>query len=53
MLFRSGIVFVETDVASSESRLVVIQRDGSGRVVLHSEDAGYRMRAPRWLRRVQ
>jgi hypothetical protein len=50
---EAGIVFVETDAASSESRLVVIQPDGSGRVVLHSEDAGYRMRAPRWLRPVQ
>jgi len=46
----TGIVFVETDSASGESRLVVIQPDGSGRQVLHSEDAGYRMGAPRWLR---
>lgn len=47
---EAGIVFVETDTASSESRLVVIQPDGSGRLVIHSEDAGYRMRSPRWLR---
>ena len=44
---------METDSASSESRLVVIQPDGSGRLVLHSEDAGYRMGSPRWLRPVQ
>ena len=50
---EAGIVFVETDSASSESRLVVIQPDGSGRLVLHSEDAGYRMGSPRWLRPVQ
>jgi Tol biopolymer transport system component len=50
---EAGIVFVETDSASSESRMVVIQPDGSGRLVLHSEDAGYRMRAPRWLRPIQ
>ncbi len=45
-----GIIFVETDSTSGESRLVVIQPDGSGRQVLHSEDAGFRMGAPRWLR---
>lgn len=47
-----GITFVETDAAASESRLVVIQPDGTGRVVLHSEDMGYRMGSPRWLRPV-
>ena len=45
-----GIVFVETDSASGESRLVVIQPDGSDRQVLHFEDAGFRMDSPRWLR---
>ena len=44
------IVFVETDMASNESRLVVIQADGSERQVLHVEDAGFRMASPRWLR---
>lgn len=45
-----GIVFVETDAAAGESRLVVVQPDGSGRVVLRTENAGFRMAAPRWLR---
>ncbi|MCG6921779.1 MAG: hypothetical protein LJF15_11950 [Acidobacteria bacterium] len=44
------IVFVETDMAAGESRLVVVQPDGTGRQVLHVEDAGYRMGSPRWLR---
>ena len=44
------IVFVETDMAAGESRLVVVQPDGSERQVLHVEDAGYRMASPRWLR---
>jgi Tol biopolymer transport system component len=47
---RRGILFVETDAASDESRLVVIQADGSGRTVLHSEPAGFGMAAPRWMR---
>jgi Tol biopolymer transport system component len=46
----SGIAFVETDAAASESRLVVIQPDGSGRTVLHVEKSGYEMASPRWLR---
>lgn len=45
-----GIVFVETDVAASESRLVVVQPDGSGRTVLHVENSAYGMASPRWLR---
>jgi len=45
-----GVVFVETDTVTSESRLVVVQPDGSGRTVLRTEDAGFRMAAPRWLR---
>jgi hypothetical protein len=44
------IAFVETDAAVGESRLVVVQPDGSGRRVIHVEDAGYRMASPRWLR---
>jgi Tol biopolymer transport system component len=44
------IVFVETDMASGESRLVTILPDGTGRQVIHVEDAGYRMGSPRWLR---
>lgn len=47
---KRGIVFVETDAARGESRLVVVQPDGSGRTVLRTEDAGFRMAAPRWLR---
>jgi len=45
-----GIVFVETDETTKESRLVMIQPDGSGRTVLRTEDSGFRMAAPRWLR---
>jgi Tol biopolymer transport system component len=45
-----GIVFVETDAAASESRLVVVQPDGSGRTVLHVENSAYEMASPRWLR---
>ena len=46
---RSGIVFVETDAVTSQSLLVRVQPDGSGRTVLRSEAAGYRMGAPRFL----
>jgi Tol biopolymer transport system component len=45
-----GVVFVETDAAANESRLVVIQADGTGRTVLHKEAADYAMAAPRWIR---
>ncbi|HUL77720.1 MAG TPA: hypothetical protein VL691_10690 [Vicinamibacteria bacterium] len=55
-LFRSapdwgakGIVYVETDAAHSQSQLVLIQPDGSGRTVLRTEDAGFLMGSPRWL----
>jgi len=44
-----GIVFVETDAASAQSSLVVIQPDGSGRTVLRTESSAYGMAAPRWL----
>jgi Tol biopolymer transport system component len=44
-----GILFVETDAATSRSQIVRVQPDGSGRTVLRSEDAGYRMGSPRWL----
>jgi Tol biopolymer transport system component len=44
-----GIVYVETDAATNQSQLVKIQPDGTGRTVLRSEDAGFRMGAPRWL----
>jgi hypothetical protein len=44
------LVFVETDMAAGESRLVAQAMDGSDRQVLRSELAGYRMGAPRWLR---
>jgi Tol biopolymer transport system component len=44
-----GIVFVETDAATALSQLVLVQPDGSGRTVLRTEDAAYRMGAPRWL----
>jgi Tol biopolymer transport system component len=48
--FDGRIVFVETDMATGESRLVVIQPDGTDRQVVHVEDAGFRMGSPRWLR---
>src|SRR5262245_43182638 len=44
-----GIVYVETDAATGQSQLVKMQADGSGRTVLRTEDAGFRMGAPRWL----
>jgi Tol biopolymer transport system component len=44
-----GIVFVETDAAASRSELVVVAADGTGRTVLRTEDARYRMTGPRWL----
>jgi Tol biopolymer transport system component len=44
-----GILFVETDAATSRSQLVVVQPDGSGRTVLRAENAASRMGAPRWL----
>jgi Tol biopolymer transport system component len=44
-----GILFVETDAATSRSQLVLVQPDGSGRTVLRTEDAGGRMGSPRWL----
>jgi Tol biopolymer transport system component len=44
-----GILFVETDAAASRSELVLVQPDGTGRTVLRTEDAGYRMGSPRWL----
>lgn len=46
---RSGILFVETDAVTSQSLLVRLQPDGTGRTVLRTEAAGYRMGAPRWL----
>ena len=44
------LAFVETNMATEESHLVVMAPDGSDREVLHSEQAGYRMDSPRWLR---
>jgi len=45
----AGILYVETNAAAGTSELVLIQPDGSGRKVLRSEAAGYRMDGPRWL----
>jgi Tol biopolymer transport system component len=45
----NGILVVETDVARSVSELVLVQADGTGRAVLRTEDAGFRMGSPRWL----
>jgi Tol biopolymer transport system component len=44
----SGILFVETDAAAN-SQMVLVQPDGTGRTVLRTEAAGFRMGAPRWL----
>ena len=44
-----GIVYVETDAATSRSQLVLVQPDGTGRTVLRSEDAAFQMGSPRWL----
>jgi hypothetical protein len=46
---KAGILFVETDAAADESRLVLVQPDGSGRTVLRTEPAAYRMAGPRFL----
>jgi Tol biopolymer transport system component len=44
-----GIMFVETDAARSQSQLVLVQPDGTGRTVLRTEDAAFQMGSPRWL----
>ena len=44
----SGILFVETDAAAN-SQLVLVQPEGTGRTVLRTEAAGFRMGSPRWL----
>jgi len=46
----NGILFVETDATASESRLVILQPDGTGRTVLRTENAAFQMASPRWLR---
>ena len=43
-----GILFVETDAAAN-SQLVLVQPEGTGRTVLRTEAAGFRMGSPRWL----
>jgi Tol biopolymer transport system component len=47
---RSGIVFVESDAAAGQSRLVLLQPDGSGRKVIRTEALDFGMGAPRFLR---
>ena len=44
------IVFVETDTSTNVASIVTVNPDGSDRQVLHSEDAGFMMGSPRWLR---
>jgi hypothetical protein len=46
---KAGILYVETDAATSRAQLVRIQPDGTGRTVLRTEDAAYQMGSPRWL----
>jgi hypothetical protein len=48
-LYNGRIVFVETDTTTGVSSMVSILPDGTDRQVLHSEDAGFRMGAPRWI----
>jgi Tol biopolymer transport system component len=47
------LLFVETDAEEGVSSLVSMLADGTGREVLYSEDAGYGMQSPRWLRPLQ
>ena len=42
-------MFVESDAAAGESRLVLVQPDGSGRRVIRTEPLGFAMGAPRFL----
>jgi hypothetical protein len=44
-----GIVFEEVDVAAGQSRLVVVQPDGSGRRVVVTAGSGRLLTYPRWL----
>lgn len=46
---RQGIAFVETDVTAGTAQLVSIQPDGSGRIVLLSQGASFRLGSPHWL----
>jgi hypothetical protein len=46
---KAGIVFVETEAAAGESRLVLVQPDGTGRKVLRTEPSAFGMAAPRFL----
>lgn len=48
-VYNGRIVFVETDMTTGISSMVSILPDGTDRQVLHSEDAGFRMGAPRWI----
>jgi hypothetical protein len=49
--FDGRLVFVETDMETEVSSIVVIAPDGSNRQVLHTENAAYDMASPRWLKR--
>lgn len=44
-----GLLFVETEAMAARSRLVVVQPDGTGRRILHEEDASFGMDSPRWI----
>jgi Tol biopolymer transport system component len=44
-----GIVFTETDVAAGESRIVVMQPDGSGRQVPFTQQSRFNLGTARWL----
>jgi Tol biopolymer transport system component len=44
-----GIAFVEIDVAAGRAELVSMQADGTGRAVLLTQGASFRLASPRWL----
>jgi hypothetical protein len=44
-----GIVFEEIDIAAGQSRLVLVQPDGSGRRVIVTVGSGRALTFPRWL----
>jgi hypothetical protein len=44
-----GIVFTETDVGRGQSRIVVMQPDGSGRQVVFTQESQFHLGTARWL----
>jgi len=48
----AGIVYPEIDTAAGTASIVLIQPDGSGRKVLHTQGSRLALGNPRWLRKV-